>query len=56
MRDDAVGVEDLAESELATQELRAALAGLNYRNLDDVPEFAGVNTTTEFLAKVVVTP
>jgi 6-pyruvoyl-tetrahydropterin synthase len=38
---------------LATEQLRAALADLNYRNLDDVPEFAGVNTSTEFLAKVV---
>jgi 6-pyruvoyl-tetrahydropterin synthase len=36
---------------LATDELRAVLAELNYRNLDDVPEFAGKNTTTEFLAK-----
>jgi 6-pyruvoyl tetrahydropterin synthase len=27
------------------------LASLNYRNLDDLPEFKGVNTTTEFLAK-----
>jgi 6-pyruvoyl-tetrahydropterin synthase len=37
----------------ATEELGAVLADLNYRNLDDVPEFAGVNTSTEFLAKVV---
>ncbi len=37
----------------ATEELRAVLADLNYRNLDDVPEFAGVNTSTEFLAKVI---
>ena len=29
------------------------LAELEYRNLDDVPAFAGVNTTTEVLAKVV---
>ncbi|MEW2515655.1 6-carboxytetrahydropterin synthase [Streptomyces sp. NPDC046870] len=38
---------------LATQELRAITAELNYRNLDDEPEFAGVNTSTEFLARVV---
>ena len=38
---------------LATQELGAVLAGLNYRNLDDEPAFAGVNTSTEFLAKVI---
>jgi 6-pyruvoyltetrahydropterin/6-carboxytetrahydropterin synthase len=37
----------------AIDALRAALAPLNYRNLDDVPAFAGRNTTTEFLAKWV---
>ena len=35
----------------ATEELGAVLAELNYRNLDDEPAFAGVNTSTEFLAK-----
>ncbi|MGH9288694.1 MAG: 6-pyruvoyl trahydropterin synthase family protein [Acidimicrobiales bacterium] len=38
---------------LATQELGAVLADLNYRNLDDEPAFAGVNTSTEFVAKVI---
>jgi 6-pyruvoyl-tetrahydropterin synthase len=38
---------------LATDELGAVLADLNYRNLDDEPAFAGVNTSTEFLAKVI---
>jgi len=38
---------------LATEELGAVLADLNYRNLDDEPAFAGVNTSTEFLAKVI---
>jgi 6-pyruvoyl-tetrahydropterin synthase len=38
---------------LATQELRLITAELNYRNLDDEPDFAGVNTSTEFLAKVI---
>jgi 6-pyruvoyl-tetrahydropterin synthase len=38
---------------LATKQLRAVLDGLTYRNLDDEPDFAGVNTSTEFLAKVV---
>jgi len=33
--------------------LKAILDGLSYRNLDDDPEFAGRNTTTEFLARVV---
>ncbi|MFK0248972.1 6-pyruvoyl trahydropterin synthase family protein [Amycolatopsis azurea] len=37
----------------ATEELKAVLADLNYRNLDDVPEFAGINTSTEFLAKLI---
>jgi 6-pyruvoyl-tetrahydropterin synthase len=33
--------------------LHAVLADLNYRNLDDDADFAGINTTTEFLAKVI---
>ena len=37
----------------AIQQLSAVLADLNYRNLDDEPTFAGVNTSTEFLAKVI---
>ena len=37
----------------ATDVLRSLLAELNYRNLDDVPEFRGRNTTTEFLAHVI---
>jgi len=35
----------------AHEVLKAALAPLNYRNLDDLSEFKGVNTTTEFLTK-----
>lgn len=35
---------------LAHQVLKEAVAPLNYRNLDEVPEFRGRNTTTEFLA------
>ncbi len=38
---------------LATAQLGEVLGDLNYRNLDEVPEFAGVNTSTEFLAKVI---
>lgn len=38
---------------LATQVLREALAPLNFRNLDELPEFAGRNTTTEFLAREI---
>jgi 6-pyruvoyl-tetrahydropterin synthase len=37
----------------ATVTLHQVLADLNYRNLDDLPEFAGQNTSTEFLARVV---
>ena len=37
----------------AAQELNAVLADLTYRNLDDEPDFAGVNTSTEALARVV---
>jgi 6-pyruvoyl-tetrahydropterin synthase len=33
--------------------LKAVLKPLNYRNLDDLPEFKGTNTTTEFLTKYV---
>ena len=35
----------------AHEALKAALAPLNYRNLDDLPELKGINTTTEFLTK-----
>lgn len=35
---------------LATQALRAVLSAFDYRNLDELPDFAGVNTTTEFMA------
>ncbi|MEU6595000.1 6-carboxytetrahydropterin synthase [Streptomyces sp. NPDC046881] len=38
---------------LATRELAAVTAELNYRNLDEEPDFKGVNTSTEFLAKVI---
>lgn len=34
----------------ANDAVRAVLAPLNYRNLDDMPEFKNANTTTEFLA------
>lgn len=38
---------------LAADQLKAVLGELNYRNLDELPEFKGINTSTEFLAKVV---
>jgi 6-pyruvoyl-tetrahydropterin synthase len=37
----------------AAQELHAVLAELTYRNLDDEPAFAGMNTSTEALARVI---
>jgi 6-pyruvoyl-tetrahydropterin synthase len=37
----------------AAAELRAVLAELTYRNLDDEPALAGMNTTTEELARVI---
>ena len=33
--------------------LKATLQPINYCNLDDRPEFKGVNTTTEFLTKYI---
>ena len=38
---------------LAAAALRDVVGALSYRNLDDVPAFAGVNTTTEVLARHV---
>ena len=37
----------------AAQVLQAVVAELTYRNLDDEPAFAGMNTTTEALARVL---
>jgi 6-pyruvoyl-tetrahydropterin synthase len=37
----------------AGEVLRAVLSDLGYRNLDDEPDFAGTNTTTEALAQVI---
>ncbi|MFN4262455.1 MAG: 6-pyruvoyl trahydropterin synthase family protein [Thioalkalivibrionaceae bacterium] len=38
---------------LASDALKRVLAPLNYRNLDEVDDFEGLNTTTEFLAQVI---
>jgi 6-pyruvoyl-tetrahydropterin synthase len=38
---------------LATDQVKVVLGELNYRNLDELPEFSGINTSTEFLAKVI---
>jgi 6-pyruvoyl-tetrahydropterin synthase len=37
----------------AAEVLRAVVGELGYRNLDDEVEFAGMNTTTEALARVI---
>ena len=37
----------------ATEALRGVLAELSYRNLDEEPALAGMNTTTEELARVI---
>ena len=37
--------------DLATRALQEAGRGLNYRNLDELPQFNEVLTTTEYLAK-----
>lgn len=48
---DANGI--VADIGLATELLKSVLAPLNYRNLDELPEFVGRNTTTEVLAQEV---
>src|SRR3954451_25170311 len=37
----------------AVEELRAVVSELNYRNLDDESALAGINTTTETLARLI---
>jgi 6-pyruvoyl-tetrahydropterin synthase len=37
----------------AAQELHAVMTELSYRNLDEEPAFAGMNTSSEALARVV---
>jgi 6-pyruvoyl-tetrahydropterin synthase len=48
---DADGV--VVDIGLAARQLGEVLGELTYRNLDDDPAFAGVNTTTEVLARTV---
>ena len=43
----------IADIGLMRQALRATLDAIDYRNLDDDPALAGVNTTSEFLAGFV---
>jgi 6-pyruvoyl-tetrahydropterin synthase len=48
---DAAGI--VVDIGRAAAVLRAVMEELGYRNLDEEPELAGVNTTTEALARVV---
>ncbi|NNM45128.1 6-pyruvoyl trahydropterin synthase family protein [Knoellia koreensis] len=48
---DADGV--VVDIGLASEALHEVVSALTYRNLDEEPEFAGVNTTTEVLARHV---
>jgi len=48
--DDDGTVVDLGQ---AAEELEVVLGTLSYRNLDEVPELAGRNSTTEVLARLV---
>ena len=48
---DANGI--VADIGLVSELLRAVLAPLNYRNLDELDEFRGQNTTTEVLARAI---
>ena len=48
---DANGI--VADIGLLHEVLRTVLGPLNYRNLDELPEFAGQNTTTEVLARAI---
>jgi 6-pyruvoyl-tetrahydropterin synthase len=48
---DADGI--VADIGLVSELLKTVLAPLNYRNLDELPEFSGRNTTTEVLAREI---
>jgi 6-pyruvoyl-tetrahydropterin synthase len=48
---DAAGL--VVDIGLAVTVLKETIEPINYRNLDDIPEFKGKNTTTEFLCKAL---
>jgi 6-pyruvoyl-tetrahydropterin synthase len=48
---DAAGI--VVDIGCAMEQLKAVLADLTYRNLDDVESLAGLNTSTEELARLV---
>lgn len=43
----------VVDIERAGETLRAELGALAFKNLDEMPEFRGVNTTTEYLARFI---
>ena len=43
----------VVDIEIASAQLKEVLDGMNYRNLDDEPDFTEKNTTTEFLAREI---
>ncbi len=53
MREDLTADGVVVDIGRAHAALKAVLEPLNYRNLDTVPDFAGKNTTTEFLCRHV---
>lgn len=53
MREELDGDGVVADIGRAAQLLKSVLEALNFRNLDDEPAFAGRNTTTEFMARVI---
>ena len=52
-RDDLTGDGVVVDIGRAHDALKAALGPLNYQNLDELPQFAGKQTTTEFLSKYI---
>jgi 6-pyruvoyl-tetrahydropterin synthase len=53
-RRDALDPDDIVlDIGLAAQQLHCVVSELSYRNLDDEPAFAGMNTSTEALAQVI---
>ncbi len=54
MRDDLPGPENIVvDIGLALEALKGALDPVRYRNLNEMPEMRGQNTTTEYLARYV---
>jgi 6-pyruvoyl-tetrahydropterin synthase len=52
-RSEALDADSIVDIGRAAQELHTVVSALSYRNLDDEPEFASLNITTEELARVM---